>query len=534
MIIVKYQKPFFVLVFPYNEDDLRRVKDLPVVAWYPKEKLWKVPQLAVNSLRDLICEWEDEAKEKRETFERALLKLVDYKSDETDADKDSQLYPYQVTGARFLRKAKKGLLADDMGLGKTIQSLTAVIDAGCKKVLVLCPASLKGNWAFQFKKHFDLEPLVMVGTAKERAALWESDEQFTIANYDLLVRDWDVIPKKWDAIIADEIVFLKSHSAKRTKLAKKLDAEYKFGLSGLPIENGLMEFHSIMEFIRPEILPNWFKFKERYLTVDWFGNPTGYKNLPELHMLTSPFVLRRTKGEVLTHLPPKIYSDYPLKFSAKAKKQYEYLRDDFLLWCKERGDENEDRVVQLEQFIRLRQFVEYPQVIGFDVDNVKLKWLEELYQAERKVVVFTGFSTVANMLHEHFGSDSFLLTGGTPTGKRFQLAKDFNDKDGKAIFISTDAGRFGQDLVGAPNIVHFGYTFNPASMVQREDRLHRIGQESIVNVLRPFIEGTIDEGIRKVYMDRLGISNAFMEGSEKMSSVARLSKRSFERIVYGY
>mgnify|MGYP003673827055 FL=1 len=167
MIRIDYEAPFFTLTFPYNEGDLKHVQDLPIRQWDKPKSLWKVPRLASKSLEQLEeAIWTDKAKVAKGTVEATILKLVDLKFQEGVSD--GLLRPYQAVGVEFLTFAKKGLLADDMGLGKSIQAIKAAMSVPAEKVLVLCPASLKWKWADEFKKHFNIDAVVVSGTKAER------------------------------------------------------------------------------------------------------------------------------------------------------------------------------------------------------------------------------------------------------------------------------------------------------------------------------------------------------------------------------
>ena len=540
-IKVEYEKPNFVFSFHYEKRLLDLVRSLPVREYDKSRKTWLVPELAIHTvndqIEDSILEWSDEASNRKEIIIRAIEKLVDYKfndgqeiSSNANNKLVSELRPYQKAGVNYLKHAKRAILADDMGLGKTIQSLQAVIDLDLDTNLVLCPATLKWKWHNEFKKHFNIEASVIEGGAKARAEKWNGGSKFVIANYDLLLRDWNSMPKKWGSIIADECVYLKNPAAKRTKLAKKLNSNIKIGLSGWPLENNLLEFHSIMSWVRPEILPSAYKFKYRYINFNWDGKIASYKNLNELHALTSHFILRRTKDNVLKELPPKIYTEFPLDLGTKAKKAYKEIADGFISWLE--NESNEVSTVSiLEQLTRLRQFVEFPQSIDFDIDSIKLEWLDDIYSNTDKVVVFCGFRDSVKRISEKF-DNCYVLTGATKHEERFDLIERFNN-DSKAVLAMTDAGKFGLDVVGASTIVHFGYSYNPATIAQREDRLHRLGQKSTVNVLMPYINSTIDEGIRNVFLKREAQAKDFLEGSEQMSASINLSRKEFMKLVKG-
>lgn len=530
MIGVDYIDPNFVLSFKYDQALIDVVRNLPVRAWKKDKKVWTVPKLAIKTLEPIEKHllWTQRAIDKKVAINKALLELVDLKF--SSGEKHSKLFPYQTIGVSFLKKAKKALLADDMGLGKSIQTIQAILDLNLQSVLFLCPATLKLNWRNEFIKHYGIEPIVVSGDTKTRVKLWNSKEPYIVANYDVLQRDWQHIPKSFNAIVADEAVYLKHHSANRTKFAKKLQSDYRFGLSGLPIENNLMEFHSIMEWIRPEILPNYNRFKYRYCVFDYTGKIIGYKNLEELHLLTSPFILRRTINEVLPELPEKIYSEVPLEFVSKTEQlHYEAIAKDYIEWLHQQTGNNW-QMGALEKTIRLRQFVEFPEILGFNFEGAKLTWLKEIREDLNKFVVFSFFKDSVNLLVKELGA-KYTLTGDTPNSDRVALIERFNNED-KAILVCTDAGRFGVNITGSNTLIQYGIVHNPAVMRQREGRLHRIGQKSVVNVIEPYIINTIDEGIRKIFLNRENQAFSFMEGNFNMS-VARLSKKDFERMVRG-
>lgn len=530
MISVTYNKPNFVLSFDYNKKDLNAVRGLPVREWNKDKKYWTVPELVVHTLDDIPnLNWDFGAQKVRDTIKASILKLVDFKFADNE-NTEGYLRPYQQTGVDFLCNAKKAILADDMGLGKSIQALQTLLSLDTERNLIICPATLKLNWANEFRKHFGIEPIIISGNAKQRKELWDSDERYFIANYDILTRDWMVMPKNWDAVVCDEAVYLKNHSAQRTKLVKKLKSGVKIALSGMPIENQLLDLHSILDWVRPEIVPSLFRFKGRYIEYGWDGGIQGYKNLEELHLLTSPFILRRKKENVLKDLPPKIHTDFPLEMDDKTAKAYKAIVNEFIQWLNEETGKNWHASV-LEKMIRLRQFVEFPEIVGFDnLPNIKLQWLKDAYQNVGKMVVFTYFRGSVELLQQEFNTE-YVLTGSTPQEERVPMVDRFNEAD-SGMFILTDAGKFGLNITGANHIANFGYFYNPATMIQREDRLHRIGQKNTVNVMNPYIINTIDEGIRAVFLKREASANDFMDGSEKMS-ISKLSKTDFRKMVAG-
>jgi SNF2 family DNA or RNA helicase len=481
------------------------------------------------------AEWTPKAKKAKAKVEEIILRLVDLKFQKGESD--GLLRPYQTVGVDFLTFAKKGLLADDMGLGKTIQAIKAAIDVNPGKVLVLCPASLKWKWADEFKKHYNIDAFVVAGNKEERRIVWKSDIQYTIANYELLLgnRDWDDMPHEWDVVIVDEAVYLKNPASSRTKQALKLESEYKFALSGIYIENNLAEFYSIMKFVRPEVVPpTVHQFIKRYCITDWNGKPVKVKEemMPELHALTSPFVLRRTKLEKLDELPPKIYTPVPIEMSPEEEKAYEHLSKEFKKWVEQGKTEEKPNIGAAT--VDVRYFVEHPELATLpdkftDIPSSKLEWLDDLYEQTDKIVVFTFFERSARILRDHYDTPFYI--SGKEKNNRFEVVKAFNEAK-KGILISTDAGKFGLDMVGADTLVHYGYVHNPGTMVQREDRIWRMGQKKTANIMLPYLKGTIDEGIQKVYNRRLEQSQEFMDGAEQMQEV-KLSIGDYMKMISG-
>ena len=537
MIDIEYKAPFFKLSFSFNREDLAAVRDLPVRVWDKVDKVWNVPRLSVKSLASLAnANWSTEALAAKTKIEKSLLDLVSMKFEEGESK--GILRPYQVVGANFLVTAKKALLADDMGLGKTIQAIQALIDLDVKKALIVVPASLKWKWYDEFYRHFKLTPIVIDGSKPERVAQWKSKSKFIICNYELLLgaHDWDIMPHDWDAVVADEAVYLKNPKAERTKRMKKLKSEVRIALSGMYIERNLLEFQSIMDWVRPEVITPAYRFKYRYCKIDYMGNVIGANpdKLPELHMLTSPFVLRRMKIDKLPGLPPKIYTDIPLEMTSEERSEYARLSDVFKQYLKDisSGENRGKELSAWDGTLNCREFVEFPTMVkpGWTSKPSKLKWLEEVYDEVDKIVVFSFFKRSIEYLQKHFDTP-FIISGDIEASTRFEMAKKFNSAK-KAILVSTDAGRFGLDFVGADTIVHYGYVHNPGTMVQREDRLWRMGQEKRVNVLRPYLRYTIDEGILKVYQQRLKFSEDFVEGSDKMGKL-KLSTENYAKLIEG-
>ena len=232
----------------------------------------------------------------------------------------------------------------------------------------------------------------------------------------------------------------------------------------------------------------------------------------------------------MPELPPKVYTPFPLEFDSKALKAYTAMANEDLEWLTNQTGEIFS-TEPLDKALRARQFVENPASLGFeDVKNIKLEWLKEIYAVTDKLVVFCCFLDTVDLLQKEFKTP-YVISSKTKTDDRVPMVDRYNAED-KAIFILTDAGKFGLNITGASNMVNFGHFYNPATMRQREDRLHRKGQEEQVHILNPYIVGTIDVGIREISDMRQVENDALMDGVNKMSR-ARLSKIDFRKMMFG-
>ncbi len=222
----------------------------------------------------------------------------------------AKLLPYQLDGIAFCVGVGRAILADDMGLGKTIQGIGVAellaSEAKIRRVLVICPASLKSQWRSEIHRFSDRDVQLVIGSAVERPAQYENDCFFTVCNYEQVLRDILAIEQvKWDLIILDEGQRIKNWEAKTSNVVKSLKSPFALVLSGTPMQNRLEELYSVAQFIDDRRLGPAFRFLNRHRVVDEKGKVLGYKNLDELRENLRPILLRRTRAEVLDELPPR-------------------------------------------------------------------------------------------------------------------------------------------------------------------------------------------------------------------------------------
>ena len=422
----------------------------------------------------------------------------------------AELLPYQLDGIAFAVGAGRAVLADDMGLGKTIQGIgmaeLLAREAGIRKVLIICPASLKSQWRSEIQRFSDRDCQLVLGTARERAEQYDNERFFTICNYEQVLRDILPIERvRWDLIILDEGQRIKNWEAKTTGVVKGLRSNFALVLSGTPLENNLGELYSVVGFIDDRRLGPAFRFFNRHRVVDEKGKVLGFKNLGELRKNLKPVLLRRTRQSVMDDLPPRSTeivrvppTDEQLAMhganmqivSAIVNKPYISEMDllrlrKALLMC--RMAANSTYLVDKQVPAYSSKLAELHALLG------------QLCQEEgRKIILFSEWTTMIGLVEpllEQHGMGYVRLDGSVPQKKRQQLVKRFRDDPECKVFVTTNAGSVGLNLQAADTVVNVDLPWNPAVLEQRIARAHRMGQKRPVQVFVLVTEGTIEENL---------------------------------------
>ncbi len=460
----------------------------------------------------------------------------------------SELRQYQVTGFKWLKVLDKykfgGILADDMGLGKTIQ-LLAVIQSYLEEEknpnpsIVVCPSSLSLNWKNEIDKFApNIKTLVIHGNAEERANQIENIEKYNlvITSYDLLKRDieeYKAKDYKFKYIIADEAQYIKNNNTQNAKVIKEIKADTRFALTGTPIENSLSELWSIFDFIMPGYLYSYRKFKEIYEVPIVKDNDEWV--LKKLKMLIEPFILRRTKQEVLTELPDKTISvlnnemqDEQLKiytsYMANAKREVSQE-------LKENGFEKSQMKI-LALLMRLRQICCHPSLFisNYTGESSKLNQCIEVIKdavlSGHKILLFSSYSSMLEIIGEELKKENikhFKLTGQTKVGDRLKLVEEFNSNDEIKVFlISLKAGGTGLNLIGADMVIHYDPWWNLSAENQATDRTYRIGQKKNVQVYKLITKDSIEERIYELQEKKAQLAKSML--STETTFINKLSK----------
>jgi SWI/SNF-related matrix-associated actin-dependent regulator 1 of chromatin subfamily A len=415
------------------------------------------------------------------------------------------LFPFQVEAVDFVEKVGgRALIADDMGMGKTIEAIGYGVYKRCNRVLVICPASVKGNWRNEIEKFGGIKANVLTET--ENRGGWE------IIGYSNLDKYWDYIRKEdYQLIVVDECHYIKSRKAKRTKKVLRLlkGAEDTIFLTGTPILNRPAEIYNIFNFITPMEFwtPNGFGARYCGLTQTPYGywDFSGSSNLDELKERMS-WMIRRNKKEVLEQLPDKTINVVETKM--KDWSEYKQILKDFKGWIKE-NDLNKNAIYAeaLTKVSYLKQVVVKNKDIKGELDN--------LLEAGRKVIVFSQYKTVINELSRDYFSKSVILTGDTPESERQKNVDRFQSDDSCKVFFSTiKAGGVGITLTEADVVLFTDLSWTPADHEQAEDRAYRIGQKNNVKVYYLITPKTIEEKIWKMLKRKETMIKKIMEGEK--------------------
>ena len=431
-----------------------------------------------------------------------------------------------------------------MGLGKTLQMITVFLDyknnnKNHKASIVISPSSLVLNWKSEIEKFApDLKILVISGTSSQRNQLIDKIENYDVAitSYDLLKRDMEKYEEKnynFKYIVADEAQYLKNNNTQNAKTIKKLKSETKFALTGTPIENSLAELWSIFDFVMPGYLFSYKKFKTNYEMPIVRDNDK--REMEKLKLLIEPFVLRRTKKQVLTELPEKTVTILNNEMNEEQKNIYlSYLmraRNEIQKDIDINGI-NKNHIQILAALTRLRQICCHP---GLFIENYNgtsskleqcMEIIEEGINAGHKILLFSTYTSIFPFIEEKLNEKNikyFKLTGATKVDERLKLVDEFNENsDVKVFLISLKAGGTGLNLIGADMVIHYDPWWNLSAENQATDRAYRIGQKNNVQVYKLITKDSIEEKIYDLQNKKGKLTENMLD--TKTTFISKLSK----------
>lgn len=425
-------------------------------------------------------------------------------------------------------------------------SLNKKMFYGARSCLIICPAAVKYVWLNEISKFTKEKAIVIDGKVEERYEKWFAPGYFfKITNYEILTRDLfyfekmdkngnitskdnripnheQLINNFFSTMMVDEAHYLSSHKAQRTIACKSMKVKTKIALTGTPIDGKLEGFHSIIEFIKPGLLPTKSKFLDRYAIFDHWGGIERYIRVNEFKEKISPYYIRRLKKDVLKDLPPIVYQNVYVEFSPKAMNEYKKIA---------RG---EHEITMLEEMIvtiiRCRQYCDMPDILGLKTESDKLNVLKEILEEivkenGHKVIIFSQYREAINRLNAALKKD-YELCLLKDFENKFQASEYFNNTESCKIILMTDEGNAGLNLPTASYVIHYDQNYSPAVMMQRSARAHRANTKHTVNVINLICKDTIEERVLEAINQKHEFScNVLDEDLNEMSLGSTLNTR---------
>ncbi len=453
------------------------------------------------------------------------------------------LRDYQITGLSWLQFLSQhtlgGILADDMGLGKTLQVLAHLLTEKNKEKLnspslIVVPTSLLSNWQSEIRRFTpDLSCILLVGSNRGKLYTKIGDFDIAITSYGIMTRDIEKLSKiDFHLLILDEAQTIKNAKTRAAQSASKIPAKHRLCLSGTPIENHLGELWSLFNFLMPGFLGQQKQFEHIYQFP--IEKEKNQQRQIDLSQRVSPFMLRRTKGEVAKELPDKTEIVQLIELGEAQANIYETVRltmSDEIKQAFDKTSGTTNKIIIGNALLRLRQICCHPALLHLDsidstYESAKLNWLTtvlpNMIEEGRKILLFSSFTSMLDIIAEHLKAmriETLMLTGKTPAAKRGALIEKFQTSEIPVFLISLKAGGAGINLTAADTVIHFDPWWNPAAEAQASDRAHRIGQDKNVFVYKLITKGTVEQRIQKMQKHKDALAKSIFDGQGNISSV---------------
>lgn len=470
------------------------------------------------------------------------------------------------------------LLAMTMGSGKTRTAIEIVenlasfgtIQGGAVFVL----NSTKYQWQREIKHWSGQTALVIDGTKKQREAQYKKSRyyRYTILNYEALVHDWELIQEflPIDFIVADEVTSIKNFTPKKSKRLKILGkhTDYRFGMSGQPVENRPEELFSIMEFVDPSVLGPFGKFDRTFIQRDHFGRPKKYMNLPQLHARLGPVMFRRSREDIADAMPKVLNLDTPIPLDPSSRVLYDYIKEDLLgaidlavaagmggfnllaHYGRAEGDGDAIKGSIMARVSAMRSLCDHPQLLRRSADRfndeltpggsayiaeldslgmldklpTKSPKLEALFDTidsilsedpANKVVVFSGFTSMLDLISEGLTGRKIthtVLSGAVASKERDERIVRFNSDPGCRVFLSSDAGAYGVNLDAGSHLISYDLPWSAGAYAQRISRIDRLSSvhDNIV-IDNMFCKDTVEEWQHGMLQQKNAVGGAFID-----------------------
>ncbi|MEY4590885.1 MAG: hypothetical protein RL497_2961 [Pseudomonadota bacterium] len=499
----------------------RRLQELNAFAETNSKGGLRINPLAAPALAELAAEVGelDADKAWREQVKK-LDALADFHP-KLPSTLQAELRDYQLQGYQWLaRLAHWGVgacLADDMGLGKTVQALALLLNRALGgPALVVAPLSVAMNWLSEAQKFAPTLKVRAYNSNRDLTDLGAFD--LVVASYGMLQQDAErFAAQHWHTIVLDEAQAIKNAATKRSQAAMSLTADFKMLASGTPVENHLGELWNLFRFINPGLLGSKERFAQRFSTPIENGNSDARSHLKKL---IQPFILRRTKTQVLRELPARTEITLQVELTDAERHLYEALRQQAM----ENVAVAKAKPMQiLAEITKLRRFCCNPKLVlqNTSVSASKLsvfaETLEELLENKHKALVFSQFVDHLAIVREYLDKQGIhyqYLDGSTPALERKKRVDSFQAGEGDVFLISLKAGGTGLNLTAADYVIHLDPWWNPAVEDQASDRAHRMGQQRPVTIYRLVTQNTIEEKIIALHGEKRDLADSLLDGGE--------------------
>ncbi|CAI8610872.1 unnamed protein product [Vicia faba] len=540
--------------FLYDQVIVAAFRRIPKSIWNAKERLWLFPLSSLSEAEKVLREisgYNVQVENLDPLVQRAIAAATSVPDLRDQYDKipdyvETKLLPFQRDGIRFiLQHGCRAFLADEMGLGKTLQAISV---AACVQdswpVLILTPSALRLQWASMIQQWLNIPSsdilvvlsqsggsnrggfnIVSPPSAKNSIHL---DGLFNIISYDMVAKLQNTLMESdFKVVIADESHFLKNAQAKRTTASLPVikKAKYAILLSGTPALSRPIELFKQLEALYPDVYKNVHEYGNRYCKGGFFGLYQGASNHEELHnLMKATSMIRRLKKDVLSELPVKRRQQVFLDLADKDMKQINALfRELEMVKAKIKAAKSQEEAESLK-------FTEKNLINKIYTDSAEAKipavldYLGTVIEAGCKFLIFAHHLSMIDAIHEFLLKKKvgcIRIDGGTPSGSRQQLVTEFQEKDSiKAAVLSIKAGGVGLTLTAASTVLFAELSWTPGDLIQAEDRVHRIGQVSSVNIYYLLANDTVDDIMWDVVQSKLDNLGQMLDGHENTLKVS--------------
>lgn len=507
------------------------IKELDAILSVGERRKRRVPKFLVGALAhalgDLHHSTDKGYSELRERMKQAYSADCPVPSALT-----ATLRPYQEEGFRWLWRLDEwgagACLADDMGLGKTLQALAFMLSKAERGAsLVVAPKSVIPNWVEEVRRFAPTLHSVVLNDARDRAVEVAEAGPATLLliTYGVLTTEAELLASKdWNVVCLDEAHQIKNRNTQVSQAAMSLVARSRLILTGTPLQNHVGELWNLMQFINPGLLGRWSVFRDTYVTPE-----LDEEHREMLHEMTQPFILRRTKQEVLTDLPEKIERTHYVSLTDHEAEVYEEMRRLVATKFKkrksraERAEAKELDLKYFEELMKLRQ-------ASCDMHLIEQLWSEEgskvtalmeildalLEVEDNSVLVFSQFTSFLGIVRKELDKrriPHLYMDGQTAMKSRQDIVRQFQERKQRLFLSSLKAGGLGINLTAANYVILLDPWWNPAIESQATDRAHRLGQQRCVSVIRMISQGTIEEKILRLHERKQQISDEVLDGT---------------------